>query len=60
MSDSATTRTISCQVPLSIGYLRQEYWSGLPCPSPAALPDPAIEPTCIAGGFLTTEPPVQQ
>ena len=36
--------------------LRQEYWSGLPFPSPGNLPDPAIEPA-LAGGFFTTEPP---
>ena len=38
--------TIACQVPLSMGFLRQEYWSGLPFPSPADLPDPGIEPKC--------------
>ena len=37
--------------------LRQEYWSGLPFPSPGALPDPGIEPVypAFAGGFFTTE-----
>ena len=34
----------SCQVPLSVGFSRQEYWSGLPCPSPDHLPNPGIEP----------------
>ena len=48
------------QVPLSGGFSRQEYWSGLPFPSPGALPDPGIEPTSpaaptLAGGFFTTE-----
>ena len=33
-----------CQVPLSMGFFRQECWSGLPFPSPGALPDPGIEP----------------
>ena len=33
-----------CPAPLSLGFSRQEYWSGLPCPSPADLPDPGIEP----------------
>ena len=32
-----------CQPPLSMGFSRQEYWSGLPCPSPGDLPDPRIE-----------------
>ena len=35
--------TVTCQAPLSIGYSRQEYWSGLSCPSPEDLPDPGIE-----------------
>ena len=35
---------IACQAPLSIGSSRQEYWSGLPCPSPGVLPDPGIYP----------------
>ena len=32
------------QAPLSMGFSRQEYWSGLPCPPPGDLPDPAIKP----------------
>ena len=36
--------TVACQVPLSMGLSRQEYWSGLPFPSPGNLPDPGIEP----------------
>ena len=49
----------SCQAPLSTGFPRQEYWSGLPFPSPGDLSDPGIEPTSpvLAGGFFTTEPP---
>ncbi|XDB60043.1 hypothetical protein AB1E18_013426 [Capra hircus] len=43
------------QAPLSIGFPRPEYWSGLPFPSPEDLPNPGI--SCIAGGFFTTEPP---
>ena len=39
----ATPWTIACQAPLSIGFSRQEYWSGLPFPSPGDLPDPGIE-----------------
>ena len=42
-----------------IGFSRQEYWNGLPCPSPGDLPDPGIEPMspALAGRFFTTEPP---
>ena len=36
--------TAACQAPLSMGFSRQEYWSGLPFPSPRDLPDPEIEP----------------
>ena len=59
MSDSsATPRTVACQAPLSMGFPRLEYWSGLPFPSPRDLPDPGIEPASpeLAGGFSTTEP----
>ena len=46
------------QAPLSMGFSRQEYWSGLPCPPPGNLPDPGIEPVspALAGGFFITEP----
>ena len=42
-----------------MGFPRQEYWSGLPFPSPGDLPDPGIESMspALAGGFFTTEPP---
>ena len=40
----ATTWTTSCQAPLSMGFSRQEYWTGLPFLSPGDLPDPGIEP----------------
>ena len=43
VSDSVTPWTVVCQVPLSIEFSRQEYWSGLPCPFPGDLPDPGIE-----------------
>ena len=39
-----TPWTVTCQVPLSMGFSRQEYWNGLPFPSPGDLPDPGIEP----------------
>ena len=44
---------------LSMEFLRQEYWSGLPFPPPGALPDPGIEASSLelACGFFTTEPP---
>ena len=38
------TRPILCQAPLSMEFSRQEYWSGLPFPSPRDLPDPGIKP----------------
>ena len=41
---SATPWVIAHQGPLSIGFSRQEYWSGLPWPPPGGLPDPGIEP----------------
>ena len=40
----ATPWTVACQAPLSVGFSRQEYWSGLPFPSAGDLPDPGIEP----------------
>ena len=54
----ATPWTVACQAPLSIGFSRQEYWSGLPCPPPGDLPDPRDRTcvSCTAGGFFTTEP----
>ena len=57
-----TLWTAALQAPLSMGSSRQEYWSGLPFPSPGYLPDPGIEPTsfvspALAYGFFTTGPP---
>ena len=53
--DSAAPWTVAHQAPLSLGFSRQEYWRGLPFPSPGDLPDPATEPgvSCIAGRFFT-------
>ena len=53
-----TAWTVVFQAPLSMGFPRQEYESGLPFPSPGALPDPGMEPTslALAGGFSTSEP----
>ena len=39
-----TPWTVACQAPLSMGFPRQEYWSGLPFPSPGDLPNPGIKP----------------
>ena len=44
----ATPQTVAHQAPLSMGFSRQEYWSGLPFPSPGELPDPGIEPASPA------------
>ena len=44
MSDSATSWTVACQAPLSMEISRQEYWSGLPFPSPGNLSKPGIKP----------------
>ena len=59
VSDSVTPWTIAHQTPLSMGFSRQEYWSGLPCLSPGDLPDPRIKPEslkspALAGSFFTT------
>ena len=53
---------IAHQAPLSMGFSKQEYWSGLSCPPPGHLPHPGIEPTslmspALAGRLFTTEPP---
>ena len=44
----ATPWTVAHQAPLSMGFSRQEYWSGLPFPSPGDLLDPGIEPRSLA------------
>ena len=55
-----TLWTVACQAPLSMGFSRQEYWSGLPCPPPGDLPNPGIKPSvslCLlhwTGRFFTT------
>ena len=59
MSDPFVTPwTVAHQAPLSVGFPRQEHWSGLPFPSLGDLPDPGIEPTspALAGGFFTPSP----
>ena len=54
----ATLWSLARQAPLSMGYSRQDYWSGLPFPYPGDLPDPGTEPMslAVAGAFFTTEP----
>ena len=55
----ATPQTVAHQAPQSMGFPRQEHWSGLPFASPEDLPDPGIKPAspALAGRFSTTEPP---
>ena len=63
MSNSFVTLwTVARQALLSMGFPRQEYWSGLLFPPPGDLPNPGIEPMAPmlaggSGGFFTTEPP---
>ena len=56
---SVTPWTVAHQAHLSVGFLGQEYGSGLPFPSQADLPDPGNGPRSpeLAGGFFTTDPP---
>ena len=54
-----TPWTIARQTPPSMGFSRQEYWSGVPCPPPGDLPDPGTESTsltspALAGGLFIT------
>ena len=55
VSDFATLWTVVRQAPLSMGFSRQEYWSGWPCPPARNLPDPGIAPgsPALAGRFFT-------
>ena len=66
VSDSVTLWTVALQVPLSMGFSRQRYWSGLPCPPcpPWDFPHPGLEPvspgpSALAGRFFITEPPAK-
>ena len=57
-----TLWTVACQAPLSMGFSRHEYWSGLPFPTPKDLPDSGTESAsltspALTGRFFTTEPP---
>ena len=61
MSDSLHTRawTVARQAPLSMGFSRQEHWSGQPFPYPVDLPDPGIKPwpPALQADSLPSEPP---
>ena len=48
----ATLWTVTCQAPLSMGFPKQAYWSGLPFPLPGDLPHPGIKPTSLASSAL--------
>ena len=54
-----TLWTVAHQAPLSMGFSRQEYWSGLPClvPGESSQPRDQTHISCTAGGFFTAEPP---
>ena len=55
----ATPWTVAYQAPLSMGFSRQEYWSGLPFPSPGDLPNTGIKPRspALQADALNSEPP---
>ena len=55
----ATPWTVAYQAPPSMGFSRQEYWSGVPLPSPRDLPDPGVEPgsPALYADALLSEPP---
>ena len=55
VSDSVTPRTVAHQAPLSIGFSRQESWSGLPCLFPGDLPHPGIKPASLRSPALAAE-----
>ena len=63
-SETPTWQIVACQSPLSMEFSRQEYWSGLPFPTPGDLPDPGIEPRslvspALTGRFFITVSPVK-
>ena len=59
VSNSVTLGTVAQQVPLSVEFVRQEYWHGLPFPSPGDLLDPGIEPgsPALQADSLLSKPP---
>ena len=58
VSDSVTPWTVACQAPPSMGFSRQEYWSGLSFPSPGGLPNPGIKSAspALQADSLPSEP----
>ena len=50
-----TLWTIACWAPLSMGFSRQEYWSGLPCPPPGGLPNPGVELVLLVSPALQVD-----
>ena len=56
---SVTPQIVAHQAPLSMEFSRQEYWSGLPFPTPGDLPDPGIKPgsPALQADSLPSEPP---
>ena len=54
----ATPWTVACQAPLSMGFSKQEYWSGLSFPTPGDLPDPGIEPASLVSPALAVQLPL--
>jgi len=61
VSDSVTPWSVACQAPLSMEFSKQEYWSGLPFPSPGDLPNPGIKPrsSALQADSLPFEPSVR-
>ena len=65
VASNSDPRNCSCQAPLSVGFSRQEYWSGLPFPTPGNLPDPGSQPAslvspALVSKFFTTALPGKQ
>ena len=54
----ATPWTVASQAPLSMGFPRQEFWSGLPFPPPEDLPDPEVEPATLVSPALAGRLPL--
>ena len=59
ISDSKTPRTVDHEAPLPLVFSRQEYWSGLPFPSPGDLPNSGIEPTSVSPALLVDSLPAE-
>ena len=59
LCDPVVAKSVAHQTPLSMGFSRQEYWGGLPFPSPGDLPSPGIEPgsPILQADALSSEPP---